>query len=171
MRLLLKQGGLSKGCAYIQFASDADVGKALEKDSMLWFERHIFVARSRPPAASGGCRRGGRGQGGRHGRGNAQGDARGRGQGGRGHGRGDCPKAGRGGGRHGGGRHRGGGRGGGRRQGLGFSDEAHQAPPRMPRPKMDVSGAAPSSGAGQGAGPSGDGTPKDNAKFKEMFGL
>eukprot|EP00892_Ulva_mutabilis_P011035 jgi/Ulvmu1/8303/UM042_0008.1 len=173
IRLLLKQGGLSKGCAYIQFASDEAVEKALEKHSMLWFERHIFVARSRPPGQRDAGGRGGRGRPDRgRGRGRVDGRRRGDGRGqGRGGGRGGSPRGG-------GGRHRGGGCGAGRRQGLGFSDAPDEGPSTRPRPKMVVGGSgAAAEGGGSGAGSAGGGgppkeaTPKDNAKFKAMFGL
>jgi hypothetical protein len=83
VRLLLKKGGESKGCAYLDFASDAQVEDALQKNDMVLHNRHLYVARSDPErakaAAKGGPqvkprqgdgaggRRGGRGGRGRHG--------------------------------------------------------------------------------------------------------
>lgn len=175
VRLLVKQGGLSKGCAYIQFASDEAVERALQKDSTLWFERHIFVARSAPPGPGGGGRRGGRGRSGRHGRGDGQGV-----RGGRGHARGQGRGRGRGrgsprgeAGSPGEGRQRGAGRGSGRRNGIGFSkppDEDGQGAGR-PRPKLAVAVYSSRDAAGQRAAESGDGKAKDNASFKEKLGL
>lgn len=48
----MKAGGKSKGCAYVDFAGDADVEKALEQDKALYRGLHLFVARSDPARAA-----------------------------------------------------------------------------------------------------------------------
>ena len=69
-RLLIKPGGQSKGCAYVQFANDGDVEAALHRDKHFWRGKHLFVARSRPPGSGQGVgQRGHDGGGAGHGRG------------------------------------------------------------------------------------------------------
>jgi hypothetical protein len=78
VRLLLKPGGQSKGCAYVQFGNDGDVIKALENDRLLWHDKHLEAARSDPPRKGS---KGGRGA--QAARGEAP--VKGRGRGGGGH--------------------------------------------------------------------------------------
>lgn len=55
VRLLVKPGGKSKGCAYVQFASEAAVAAALQRDQELFHGKHLLVARSKPPRGGGGA--------------------------------------------------------------------------------------------------------------------
>lgn len=49
IRLLMKPGGQSKGCAYVQFATADDAKAALVHDQELYHGKHILVAPSEPP--------------------------------------------------------------------------------------------------------------------------
>ena len=50
VRLLVKPGGASKGCAYVEFGSKEDATAAIaQHDQELWHGKHILVAPSAPP--------------------------------------------------------------------------------------------------------------------------